>query len=271
MVFPSGNLGLGSGLSFTSWSNSGNIDLNDVYLSLSSQGTYGGVIANNAYYNGGWKYKAENYANLYQTASGEHRWLNAGVGGASGNAISFTQAMTITSGGDLLVGTTSEAGFVTIQNPTANKNGLNVICSATGASNYVLNLQSNASVANTAFLIRGYSNTNTGVFFVAGNGNVTNTNNSYGAISDITLKENISDTTSKLADLLKVKVRNYNLIGNDKKQIGVIAQELETIFPSMIDTDKETGLKSVKYSVFVPMLIKAIQELEARIKQIENK
>jgi hypothetical protein len=101
---------------------------------------------------------------------------------------------------------------------------------------------------------------------ICGNGNVQNTNNSYGAISDISLKENIIDTTSKLADLLKVKVRNYNLIGDDKKQIGVIAQELETIFPSMIDTDTITGLKSVKYSVFVPMLIKAIQELNDKIK-----
>jgi hypothetical protein len=101
---------------------------------------------------------------------------------------------------------------------------------------------------------------------ICGNGNVQNTNNSYGAISDISLKENIIDTTSKLADLLKVKIRNYNLIGDDKKQIGVIAQELETIFPSMIDTDTITGLKSVKYSVFVPMLIKAIQELNDKIK-----
>jgi ribosomal protein L35AE/L33A len=102
----SGNLGLGSGLSFTSWSNSGNIDLNDVYLSLSSAGTYGGVIANNAYYNGGWKYKAANYANLYQTTSGEHKWLTAGVGTA-GNAISFTQAMTLNASGRLGIGTTS--------------------------------------------------------------------------------------------------------------------------------------------------------------------
>ena len=106
----SGNLGLGSGLSFTSWSNSGNIDLNDVYLSLSSAGTYGGVIANNAYYNGGWKYKVENYATLYQTAAGQHRWLTAGVGTAAGNAISFTQAMTLDASGQLSLGITAATG-----------------------------------------------------------------------------------------------------------------------------------------------------------------
>jgi hypothetical protein len=126
--------------------------------------------------------------------------------------------------------------------------------------------------------------------FIYGNGNIVNTNNSYGSISDNKLKENISDATEKLSDLLKVKVRNYNFIGDNKKQIGVIAQELEEIFPSMIDetedfeeveiTDEEgnintekqslgTTTKSVKYSVFVPMLIKAIQEQQAQIDELK--
>jgi hypothetical protein len=73
---------------------------------------------------------------------------------------------------------------------------------------------------------------------------------------------------------MQVQVRNYNLIGQTQKQIGVVAQELEQIFPSMIKESpevdgngQETGdtRKSVKYSVFVPMLIKAIQEQQATI------
>jgi hypothetical protein len=110
--------------------------------------------------------------------------------------------------------------------------------------------------------------------FVYGNGNVVNTNNSYGSLSDFKLKENIVDASPKLANLMQVKVRNYNLIGETTKQIGVVAQELETIFPSMIDmspdrdaegNDLGTTTKSVKYSVFVPMLIKSIQEQQALI------
>jgi hypothetical protein len=112
---------------------------------------------------------------------------------------------------------------------------------------------------------------NVGLLRVLGNGNAQNTNNSYGAISDIKLKENIVDASAKLADLMQVKVRNYNLIGDTTKQIGVVAQELETVFPAMVeetlDRDAEgndlgTTTKAVKYSVFVPMLIKAIQELK---------
>ena len=114
---------------------------------------------------------------------------------------------------------------------------------------------------------------------ICGNGNLQNTNNSYGAISDAKLKENITDATPKLESLLKVRIRNYNLIGDDNKQIGVIAQELEEVFPSMIDksndfdkdgNDLGTTTKSVKYSVFVPMLIKAIQEQQIQIQNLQE-
>jgi hypothetical protein len=116
------------------------------------------------------------------------------------------------------------------------------------------------------------TDSNTLVFYVNNNGNVLNVNNSYGSTSDISIKENIVDATPKLSNLMNVKIRNYNLKADPIKikQIGVVAQELEEVFPGMVETDTE-GLKSVKYSVFVPMLIKAIQELTTRVQELENK
>ena len=136
-------------------------------------------------------------------------------------------------------------------------------------------------------------------FIIYSNGDMVNRNGSYGSYSDIKLKENIVDATPKLDDLLQVKIRNYNLIGEETKQLGVVAQELEEVFPSMVSespdyeeqeiideegnvttekVDLGTTTKSVKYSVFVPMLIKAMQEqqeiindLKARIETLENK
>ena len=117
-----------------------------------------------------------------------------------------------------------------------------------------------------------YNGDFTGQFIIRDSGNAVNTNNSYAGISDVKLKENVTDATPKLENLNQVRVVSYNFIGSEQKQIGVIAQELEQIFPGMveeaIDRDKEgndlgTTTKSVKYSVFVPMLIKAIQELKA--------
>jgi len=115
-------------------------------------------------------------------------------------------------------------------------------------------------------------------FAVRATGNVVNTNNSYGQVSDRKLKENIVDATNKLDELKQIKIRNFNFIGDDTKQIGVIAQELETIFPALI-TDTEdvdvdgnnagTTTKEVKYSVLLPIAIKAIQELTTKLEAAE--
>jgi hypothetical protein len=112
-------------------------------------------------------------------------------------------------------------------------------------------------------------------------GNITNQNNSYGQISDEKLKENIVDATSKLDGLMQLEIKNFNFIGDDKKQLGVIAQQVETIFPNLIDERKDTHpttnedlgttTKSVKYSVFVPMLIKAMQEQQTIIDDLKSR
>ena len=128
----------------------------------------------------------------------------------------------------------------------------------------------------TSFNAMDYYNGNlaASMFRIQGNGNVKNYNNSYGALSDLKLKENVVDATPKLDNLMKVRVVNYNLIGDAHKQIGVVAQELEKVFPGLVDEtpdfDEEgqslgTATKGVKYSVFVPMLIKAIQELKVEV------
>jgi hypothetical protein len=92
----------------------------------------------------------------------------------------------------------------------------------------------------------------------------------WGTLSDARLKENIVDATPKLDAVMQLKVRNYNLIGEDLKQIGFVAQELEQVFPNVAETErnydgtvKEDGIKSVKTTVLIPILVKAIQELKA--------
>ena len=185
--------------------------------------------------------------------------------GPTAGAMSFQTAGTerarITSGGDLYVGTTT--GSI----GTAN---FGVII--TQAGSVIGSRNENGSVS--VFYYGG----NAGYAQILGNGNLQNSNGVYAAISDVKLKENIVDASPKLADLMQVKVRNYNLIGDTTKQIGVVAQELETVFPSMIDAtfDKDaegndlgTTTKSVKYSVFVPMLIKAMQEQQAIIESLK--
>jgi hypothetical protein len=116
---------------------------------------------------------------------------------------------------------------------------------------------------------------------VYGNGNIVNTNNSYGAISDIKLKENIVDANSQWDDLKALQVRNYNFKeGQTHTQIGLVAQEVELVSPGLVtespDRDEDgndlgTVTKSVNYSVLYMKAVKALQEAMERIEQLEAK
>ena len=126
------------------------------------------------------------------------------------------------------------------------------------------------------------SNTNSGTisFQVYTNGNVQNTNNSYGAISDVKLKENIVDANSQWSDIKNLKVRNFNFKeGQTHKQLGLVAQEVESVSAGLVfespDLDNDgndlgTVTKSVKYSVVHMKAIKALQEAMARIETLES-
>ena len=117
-------------------------------------------------------------------------------------------------------------------------------------------------------------------FVVYGNGTTQNGTGVYGTISDSRIKKDIVDTSPKLDKLLQVRVVNYTRTDDptESRQLGVIAQELEEVFPGLVDVVAEKDVdgnvtcpdrKSVKYSIFVPMLIKAVQEQQAIIAQLQ--
>jgi hypothetical protein len=116
-----------------------------------------------------------------------------------------------------------------------------------------------------------------------GDGDLENTNNAYGAISDVKLKENIVDASSQWDDLKALRVRKYNFKTetgyNTHTQIGLVAQEVELVSPGLVseypDRDTEgndlgTLTKSVNYSVLYMKAVKALQEAMERIEQLET-
>ena len=123
----------------------------------------------------------------------------------------------------------------------------------------------------------------TNCFSVYTNGNVQNTNGSYTTLSDAKLKENIVDASSQWDDLKAIQIRNWNFkeeTGHEThRQIGPIAQELETVCPGLVfetpdrDADgNETGevTKGVNQSVLYMKAVKALQEAMERIEQLET-
>jgi hypothetical protein len=133
----------------------------------------------------------------------------------------------------------------------------------TDANDVIMRLQSNVTSTAQA------------KFEVDADGDVKSRTNSYAGFSDARFKENITPARDYIDDLREIEVVTFNWQGSDQKLLGVTAQQIQPIFPNMVAED-EDGTLSVRYSVFVPMLITAVQsladqvdDLRARIEALE--
>ena len=146
-------------------------------------------------------------------------------------------------------------------------------------NNSVHVLSKNAGNSSTVLDVYGSN----GQFRVLGDGDLQNTNNRLSSISDLKLKENIVDANSQWDDIKAIQVRNYNFKASTgygtHTQIGVVAQELETVCPGLIkdcidedadSNDLGTTTKSVAYSILYMKAIKALQEAQTRIETLET-
>ena len=136
-----------------------------------------------------------------------------------------------------------------------------------------------------AYHFRGDSGT-TQKIRIEEDGDIDNSNNSYGGLSDVKLKENIVDANSQWDDLKALKVRNFNFKDdpNKVKMLGLVAQEAEIVSAGLVKTEddveidpstgegKVTGqTKYLKYSILYMKAIKALQEAMVRIETLEAK
>jgi hypothetical protein len=182
----------------------------------------------------------------------------------------------------LVFSTTADGASSPTERMRITKEGASRFFCSTGAD--AIDVSSAEAAGTSRYLFLGaHSATGTGTgtncYRVYTNGNVENTNNSYGAISDIKLKENIVDASPQWDDLKALQVRNYNFKeGQTHTQIGLVAQEVELVSPGLVsespDRDAEgndlgTVTKSVNYSVLYMKAVKALQEAMERIEALE--
>jgi hypothetical protein len=112
--------------------------------------------------------------------------------------------------------------------------------------------------------------------YVIDSGKIYSTDTAIGSLSDIRHKENIRDLDKGLDAILALKPRRFDWKenrGSGKKNVaGFIAQEVEPVFPDLIDgwKDNETlDLKALSMGGMVPAIVKAIQELAAKVAELE--
>lgn len=90
--------------------------------------------------------------------------------------------------------------------------------------------------------------------------------------SDRRLKENVKESPVNALDKIQaLNMVSFDFIESQKhEEVGLIAQEVQEVVPYAVETDEVTSYLSINYSKFVPYLLKAVQELDQKIKEMEN-
>jgi hypothetical protein len=255
-VDSSGNLGLG--VTPSAWTASWKA------LQISTAGSLQGAtdnrvaLASNYVETGtGSRYIATDWASAYVQVAGQHRFLTA-PSGTAGNAITFTQAMTLDVNGNLLVGTTTFRSRLTVE---AN--------SALTAVPFDSN-DTRADASSSASFVFRRQGTQVGSI------NTTTSATSYATSSDYRLKENVQPMQDALATVAQLNPVTYTWIADGSDGQGFIAHELQAVVPDCVAGEKDAvdaegnpQYQGVDTSFLVATLVKAVQELKAEVDSLK--
>ena len=245
----SGNVGIG--VTPSAWGANYKV-IQDTNSTLAAYNNQSVALVNNAYDTaaGSWKYSTSAPASFYNQSLGAHTWYNA-ASGTAGNAISFTQAMTLDSSGNFLFNKTS-----------------------TAASGSGVRFQTN----DTSQFYRGGDGQAIQFFRSSsqvGSISVTGTATAYNTSSDYRLKEAVAPMTGALAKVAALKPVTYKwkLDGSDGE--GFIAHELAEVVPGCVTGEKDAVdaegnpvYQGIDTSFLVATLTAAIQEQQALIESL---
>jgi len=136
------------------------------------------------------------------------------------------------------------------------------VISAVGQAGWVLKRLSNGSIVQTPY------NGNIPVLITS---DLTVTGSLYNT-SDARLKENITEISSaKMDDLFILNPIIFNYKSDRKKQIhyGVLAQDVEKVFPELVE-DNMSGYKTVNYQELLPLMLAKMKNMQQQIDELKN-
>ena len=241
---------------------------------FSVAGGSGGYFVGNGYFNGSaYVYKNTASATRYEMVSGQHTWSVA-PSGTAGNAITFTQTMTLDASGNLLVGTTSQLGtgkvgflqsssgqVLTMQNSNAAPYG--IACLYTGAS-------PNSTISQYLYC----DDTGGLRMEVRSNGGIANYTANNVILSDRREKTNFTPATPYLDKICAIPVQTFNYIDQNLEEdggltLGVVAQDVQAVAPELVSEGNWGSKENPKMRLEIYQtdmqyaLMKALQELKA--------
>jgi hypothetical protein len=179
-----------------------------------------------------------------------------------------TERARIDSSGNLLVGTTSaiSSGKLSISNGT---NRAIVTAGSTGDVGVeAIRIQKFDNNSTTSQLFIRFAINNDG----AGSGQINANGASaaaFGSFSDARLKENIVELPNQLANICALKPSEFDFKDGSGHQIGFIAQEMQEVYPDVVGAGDDGMLTITGWSKTEARLVKAIQELSAKLDAAE--
>ena len=239
------------------------------------------------------------YSNQGNTATGTFSFAIGSSTSASGSsAVSLNHQTAATGNASLAIGSTTQsigensfAGGLSTQSTGYSSAALGRETVASGNHSLSIGQGTNSHAFNSMALGQynsvsttanpdTYLTTNTAL--VIGNG--TDTNNRSNAFkvlfdgtttiagdlsinSDARLKANIVSLGATLSKLLKIDGKSYTMKKDksEKQKIGLLAQDIEKVFPELVS--ESNGIKSVNYQGLVPVLINALKEQDVMMKE----
>jgi hypothetical protein len=228
-----GNLGLG--VVPSAWGTSSNgLQFSGSNGQIASKSSFITIGANEYYDGSAYRYvTTSQQASYYQQAAGVHAWYNA-PSGTAGNAITFTQAMTLDASGNLLVGTTSQLAngkFGVYNSSTGNGIEARIIGSGIAYSVYTARVDNTANLLHTFF----YGNYSTVVGSITTNGTIT----VYNTTSDYRLKNNQAPLTGSGAFIDALQPKTWEWAQDGSKGVGFIAHEFAEVSPNSVNGKKD--------------------------------
>ena len=233
-------------------------------------------LTSNAYYNSGWKYVTSGRnAALYEinkANGGIHAWHNA-PSGTAGNAITFTQAMTLDASGNLLVGDTAvgagaERFLVKSAGTSGATAGVRVINSA---GTELLFIRSDGAFRTGSAATSPYNNT----LAASANCYINTDGTLLRATSSLKYKRDVQDATFGLSDVLNLRAVTYkgkNEADGENIYGGLIAEEVHASgLTQFVQYAEDGSPDALHYGNMVSLCIKAIQQQQAIITSLTDR
>ena len=166
----------------------------------------------------------------------------------------------------------NNAGDVNINSSSLSGNMLSILVENSRTGNAIL-IQPESDATINAMVFKNSSNANSGFI------QYTSSSTSYATSSDYRLKENVTDMTEATTRLKQLKPKRFNWIIDESNTPvdGFLAHEVSSIVPQAVtgtkdavDDEGNPDYQGIDNSHLVPLLVKTIQELEARITTLEG-